>query len=142
MKEPEAPAPTCPDCGARGARVERATLAAEIGDEGAGEFTSDAYCCWTPGCSVGYFDAWGNSVPAASLTSPAYPKFPEAPVCPCLAESAEVVIAEAREGRRDAVLRIIEHARGPEAACAARSPDGQPCTQRVRRLFLDHGGGR
>ncbi len=138
MKDPEAPAPTCPKCGARGVRVERETLVAQIGEERARAFTSDAHFCWTAACPVGYFDAWSTTVPAEALVSPAFPKSADAPVCTCLGVVADAVAAESRAGVRDTVLRIIAHIRSGEAACALRSPDGQSCERRVRRLFAEN----
>ena len=138
MKEPEAPAPTCPECGARGTQVERETLVAQIGEERTSLFTSDAHFCWSATCPVGYFDAWSGRVPADALASPAYPKRPDAPVCVCLDVAAATIAGEARAGSRDTVLRILEHIRGGESACALRSPDGQTCERRVRRLFAEN----
>jgi hypothetical protein len=135
MKEPETPVPTCPECGARGTRVERETLVAQIGEERARPFTSDAHFCWSPACPVGYFDAWSGRVPAEALTSPAYPTPPAARVGGCGGGAAAPIAGEARAGSRDAVLRILGHIRGGESACALRSPDGQSCERRVRRLF-------
>ena len=99
--------------------------------------TPDAHVCWGPACGVGYFDAWSRSVPAAVLKSPAYPKAPDAPVCACLGVSAAALTAQARAGERDIVLRILAHIRGGQAACAHRSPDGESCERRVRRLFRE-----
>lgn len=137
-KDPEAVAPTCPGCGTAGSPVERETVMAQVGGERAAIFASEVFFCWNPACATGYFDAWSAAVAVAELASPAYPKVPHAPVCPCLGVTADAIAAEAQAGRRDTVLRIIEHIRGRSAGCAGKSPDGQPCERRVRRLHMDN----
>lgn len=138
MREPEAPVPTCPECGVQGTRVERETLVAQIGEERARQLTSDAHFCWNAVCAVGYFDAWSGRVLADALASPAYPKSPDAPICACMDVSAATIAGDARARSRDTVLRILAHIRSGEAACALRSPDGQTCERRVRRLFAEN----
>jgi len=141
MKEPEAPPPRCPTpkgCGALGTPVGPATLAAQLSPEEIATFSSAVFYCINPGCPVGYFDDWGNAVPADSLRAGAWPKDPEAPICCCLGITADRVIEEALDGCRDTVLRIIEHARQEDATCETASPEGCSCEKRVRRLFLQN----
>jgi len=47
------------------------------------------------------------------------------------------VTADAREGRKDRVRDLVERAKGPQARCAERSPDGHPCIPRVLRLYRE-----
>jgi len=76
-------------------------------------------------------------VPADRLASTAWPKDPEAPICPCFGITAAQVSEDARDGHKERVKELMERSKGPEARCAERCPDGRPCLPRVLRLFRE-----
>jgi len=137
MKESEPGELRCPGCGGPGEEVGRPTLEAQLSPEELAALKGAAYYCADPACAVGYFGAWGAAVPREKLRSAAYPKFPEGPICPCFGMTAAEVVADARDGRKDRVRALLERARGPEARCAEKSPDGRCCETHVSRLFRE-----
>jgi hypothetical protein len=137
MKESEPGDLRCPGCGGPGEEVGRPTLEAQLPPEALGPLKGAAYYCADPACAVAYFGGWGAAVPHVKLRSTAYPKNPEGPICPCFGVKASDVVADARDGRKDRVKSLLERARGPEARCAERSPDGRCCAPLVSRLFRE-----
>lgn len=137
MKESEPEDLRCPGCGGPGEEVGRPTLEAQLAPEALAVFKSEAHYCADPACGVGYFGAWGASVPREKLRSTAYPKNPDGPICPCFGLTAAEVTADAAAGRKDRVKALLERARGPEARCAEKSPDGRCCAALVSRLFRE-----
>jgi hypothetical protein len=137
MRDPEPGEPRCPSCGALGEPVGARTLEAQIPAAARAALGAAAFYCENPACRIAYFTAWGASVPDGPLNSPAYPKNPEAPVCPCFGIPAGEVLADAREGRKDRMKDLVERSKGPEARCIERCPDGKSCMPRVMRLFRE-----
>ena len=137
MKESEPGDLRCPGCGGPGEEVGRPTLEAQLDPEALAPLKGAAYYCADPACAVGYFGAWGAAVPREKLRSASYPKCPEGPICPCFGLTAAEVEADARDGRKDRVRALLERAKGPEARCAEKSPDGRGCATHVSRLFRD-----
>lgn len=137
MKEAEQAEPRCPACGALGDEVGPATLNAHLPADARSTVGEKAYYCVNSDCPVAYFNAWGASVPRERMTGTAYPKDPQAPLCPCFGISADDVIADARDGRKDRVRDLVEKSKGPDARCAEKCPDGLPCVPRVLRLFRE-----
>ena len=137
MKEADAADPRCPGCAGPGEEVGRPTLEAQVDVDTLRRLSGPAWFCPDPTCAVGYFGGWGAPVPSAALRSPAYPKNPEAPLCACFGMSAAEVEAEARAGRKERVRALLERARGPEARCAEKRPDGRCCAPIVSRLFRE-----
>ena len=138
VREGDAPPPRCPDrvgCGQPGLPVPPETIAAQLSADEAARFTSDAYYCPNPACAVGYYDAWGGHVPVTALARVTAPKDPGGAICACLGIAAADVVAEAKAGGKDLVVRIIAHARGAEARCATASPAGRSCEREVRRVY-------
>ena len=113
------------------------TLEAQLPSEARTPLGGAAFYCVNPACRTAYFNAWGAKVPADRLASPAYPKDPSRPICPCFGIAAEDVTADARDGRKERVRDLVERSKGPEARCAERCPDGRPCIPRVLRLFRE-----
>src|SRR5687767_9338283 len=81
MKEPEPGEPRCPKCAGLGEPVGLPTLEAHLAADVRAPLGATAFYCPDPACAVAYFNGWGTSVPREKLTSTAYPKDPEAPVC-------------------------------------------------------------
>jgi hypothetical protein len=136
VRDPEPGEPRCPACGAIGEPVGALTLDALVPPERRAVLGNAAYCCASPGCAVGWFTAWGESVPAGR----SYPKDPAAPICPCTGLTATDVIADAKAGRKERVKALLARSEGPESRCAATCPDGKPCVARVFRLFRESFG--
>jgi hypothetical protein len=138
MKESEQADPRCPGCGALGEQVGVATLQAHLPADACATLGDKAFYCVNSECPTAYFNAWGVAVPRDRMTGPAYPKDPAAPLCCCFGLTASDVITDAREGRKDRVKDLVERAKGPEAKCSERCPDGQPCVTRVLQLFREN----
>ncbi|MBI3858575.1 MAG: hypothetical protein HY293_23055 [Planctomycetes bacterium] len=137
VREPEPGEPRCPGCGAFGAPVGAATLETHLPAAARSTLAGAAYYCAAAGCKTAYFNAWGTAVSADQLSGPAWPKDPEAPICPCFGMKAADVIADASDGRKDRVKELVERSRGPEARCAQSCPDGASCVPAVLRLFRE-----
>jgi len=137
MKEPEPEEPRCPGCKGLGEPVGEPTLEAHLAADVRAPLGPSAFYCADPGCATAYFNGWGSSVPREKLTSTAYPKDPDAPVCSCFGLTAAEVVADARDGRKDRIKSVLERSEGPEARCVAKSPDGRCCRPLVSRLFRE-----
>jgi len=137
IRDPEPGEPLCPGCKTPGDAVGPATLEAQLTPEGRAALGANAFYCVNPGCPTAYFTPWGAAVPAEKLSSTAYPKDPEGPICPCFGIKAADMIADAREGRKERVRELLERSKGAEARCTQRCPDGRPCIPRVLRLFRE-----
>ena len=137
VRDPEPGEPPCPGCGTPGDAVGPATLDAQVPAEARAALVGTAFYCVNPACGTAYFNGWGSAVAADRLASTAYPKNPEGPICPCFGLTAAEVAADARDGRKERVRELLERAKGPEARCAQRCPDGRPCIPRVLRLFRE-----
>lgn len=137
MKEGETPEPRCPSCGALGETVGPATLEAQLSPSDRKSLGDRAYYCASPSCSVGYYNAWGGVVSIDRLKSRAWPKDPNAPLCPCFGLKASDVVDDARAGRKGRVLEIREEADAPDPRCVGLSPDGRCCVAQVMRLFRE-----
>jgi hypothetical protein len=138
IKEGDAPEPRCPSCGTQGEAVGPATLDAQLSPADRKALGDRAYYCANPGCSTAYFSAWDAVIPQNRLKSRAWPKDPQAPICPCFGLSAADVIADARAGRKNRVLEIREEADAPDARCPGLAPDGRSCMTSVMRLFREN----
>ena len=137
MKEPEPGEPRCPGCAGLGEPVGLPTLEAHLAADARAPLGATAFYCPDPACPTAYFNGWGTSVPREKLTSTAYPKDPEAPVCSCFGLTAAEVVADARDGRKERVKSLLERSKGPEARCLEKSPDGRCCMPLVSRLFRE-----
>ena len=140
IREPDAPDPACPECGAAGEAVRGETLAAHLRPEDAKPLGDAAFYCSVDTCTTGYFTSWGDKVAADRMTSTAWPKDPDAPICSCFGMTAEEVIQDALDGRKDRVRDLVRRAEGPEAQCRTRAPGGAGCLKRVLRLFREKAG--
>lgn len=137
MKDPEPGDPRCPGCEGLGEPVGTVTLDAHVPAALRATFRGSAFYCTAPSCRIGYFDAWGATVPADKLSGPAWPKEPDGPICRCFGVKPADVVTDAREGRKDRVKDLVERSKGPEAQCARLAPDGACCIPRVLRLFRE-----
>jgi hypothetical protein len=137
MKEGEAPEPRCPSCDTLGDEVGPPTLDAHVPTDLRPALGDRAYYCVNPGCRIAYFNGWGTAVPAQRINRPAYPKDPDGPLCACFGISANQILSEAREGKKDGIRSLKARAEGPEAHCAECSPDGRSCLPRALRLFRE-----
>lgn len=137
IRESEQAEPTCPGCGTPGDGVGPVTLAVHLPPDARAALGEKAYYCVNPGCPTAYFNGWGTAVASDRLITPAYPKNPEGPICPCFGLTADDVLADARDGRKERVRDLVERSKGPDARCLERCPDGRPCIPRVLRLFRE-----
>ena len=138
IKEGEAPDPACPSCGTPGEPVGAATLEAQLPPEDRKALGDRAYYCGNPACPTGYFSAWDAAVPLERLKSRAWPKDPQAPICPCFGLRPADIIDDARAGKKSRVLEIREESDAPDSRCPRLSPDGRCCVAQVMRLFREH----
>ena len=128
--------PRCPRCGAEGARVESATLAAHADAAAAEGLGEPAYYCGTDACDVAYFDLLERSIPAALARGLPWPKDPSGPLCACHGLTADDVDADIAEGSPTRVREVVRKAGLPDAACATRSADGRACVARIQRHYV------
>jgi hypothetical protein len=138
IKESEQADPRCPGCGALGEQVGPTTLNAHLPADACATLGDKAFYCVNSECDAAYFTAWGASVSRDRMKGTAYPKDPAAPLCCCFGLTASDVISDAREGRKDRVKDLVERSKGPQARCAEKCPDGQPCVTRVLQLFREN----
>ncbi|MCX5659550.1 MAG: hypothetical protein NTW19_07475 [Planctomycetota bacterium] len=138
VREPDEPDPRCPGCGSHGESVIRATLDANLAPAESRVLSDASWYCPNPRCSVGYFDASGQSVPTAALRHKAFPKDPAAPICPCKGVAAAEIEVDAEAGERTRIRALLAYGQSPEAACPHRSPTGQPCAAELQKHFLKH----
>jgi hypothetical protein len=136
VKEAEDPGDRCPSCGAIGTSVGQPTLQAHLSAVDCDRFTDSAFFCPYPTCDVAYFDKFERFVSTASLSTPLYPKDPDAPICPCFGLRCEDIEADVSEG---VVTRMKAHrkqAESPKACCASKTADGRSCIPAVQRYFM------
>jgi len=137
MKESEQAEPRCPECGALGEQVGLVTLKGHLEPDDCSSLGERAYYCVNSGCHTAYFNTWGVSVPFERMTRTAYPKDPEAPLCPCFGMSVSDVVEDARQGKRDRIRDLATKSQGPDARCAETCPHGVTRLPRVLRLFRE-----
>lgn len=114
------------------------TLEAQLPADARAPLGSAAFYCGSAGCRTAYFTAWGATVGVERLPAAVHPKDPDGPICACFGLTAAEVVADAQAGRKDRVKDLVERAKGPQARCAERRPDGQPCVPHVLRLFREN----
>jgi len=139
VKEAESPGPSCPSppgCGGAGVPVSRATLQARLGPAVAARFAGEASFCPDPGCEVAYFDGRGERALRREMLAPAYPKFPDAPLCACLGVSRQALEEFGRRGDKAAMRAFLERTASAEARCELCAADGRGCATEARRVFL------
>ena len=137
VREPDEPDDLhCPRCQAIGQAVEAATIAAHLRDGERNPLGSSACFCPAAACEVAYFDAHGQSIPAALLNRPVFPKDPDAPVCACFNLKADDILADAAANNPAGVRELIRLSKSPRADCAARAANGRCCVAEVQRIFL------
>lgn len=137
MKESEPEEPRCPSCSSLGEAVGATTIEVHVAAADRAALGDRAYYCSNPSCRLAYFNGWGTSILADQILSPAWPKDPKAPICPCFGVRADDIEADARAGRKERVKHLLEQSKGPDARCAQRAPDGQCCMPKVYRLFKE-----
>ncbi len=138
MKEGDAPDPRCPSCGSSGEAVGGVTLEAQLLPADRKVLGDRAYYCPNPSCRTAYFSAWEAVVPEDRLKSRAWPKDPDAPICPCFSLKPTDVVEDARAGRKSRVLEIREESDAPDPRCLRLAPDGRCCMPQVMRLFREN----
>jgi len=136
VKETDDPGDRCPLCGSKGQGVFEATLKAFLSAEACDELSESAYFCPHATCEVAYFDRFERTVAAGCLSRPAYPKDPEAPICPCFGLTCEDIEADVDEGVVTRVRAHLERAQSDEAHCTTKAPSGQSCVAAVQQCFM------
>ncbi len=137
VREPDEPDDLhCPRCRAIGQPVEAATIVARLRDGQRHTLGSSACFCPTASCEVAYFDAYGQSIAAALLNRPVYPKDPDAPVCACFHLKANDILADAAANNPAGVRELIRLSKTPRADCAVKSANGRCCVPEVQRIYL------
>lgn len=136
VREADALEPRCPRCGAEGVETPPAALATYLADELRRRLAASVYFCPTPGCSVAYFDALEATIAADDLLRPAYPKHPDAPICPCFTFTLAEIEADWAEGVPRRIRELLVRAKSPQARCSEASPSGRCCLPEVQRIYL------
>ena len=141
VREPEEEEGRCPACGSAGIPVGAETLGAQLPAAALAAFAESAFYCAYPGCPVGYFDRLRQTVPAALLRRPTYPKFPPAVLCACTGLTTADLEADFRGGNLVRIKDLIARAGSAGARCALEAPDGRPCAAEARKLWMRLRGG-
>jgi hypothetical protein len=139
VREPDASDPLCPACGSIGERVEWETVTSLVRSEvlASGPITrEEAYFCPLGTCAVVYFDELGRSVTKDALTTPAYPKDPDAPICPCFGLCVEDIERDLAEGAPTRTRAAVQRAKTDEADCLHRNLHGRSCVAEVQRSYV------
>lgn len=126
----------CPRCGVPGQPVGRGHVEAHLPDGFSATLGNSCFYCGNANCEAGYFDSHEQAIPADQLTHRAYPKWPDAPVCPCLRLSAADVEADAQQQNPARVRQALEHGKSRDARCAELHPACGPCTGQIQKLYL------
>jgi hypothetical protein len=139
VRDPDQPDDAhCPRCGAIGATVAAATIAAHLREGLQSPLGSSACFCGNASCEVAYFDTNGQVIPTARLRAAVYPKHPEAPICACFGLKAEDVAADARADNAAGVRMLIERSKKQGERCATLAANGRSCVDEVQRVYLKH----
>ena len=137
VREPEdTGAANCPRCGSLGMAVGNETLTAQLKLEDRRNLAESAYYCPYPRCEVGYFDQFDRWVASDKLLHTAFPKDPEAPICPCFGFTRDDIEADVREQGTRRVKELLARTKSAEARCSTISPSGQCCLGEVQRYFM------
>lgn len=142
VREPDATTTHCPKCGSLGVPVLGETLDSFLKPSERSAVAETACFCPFPTCEVAYFDGLERTVSVAALSIPAYPKDPEAPICPCFGVTCEDLESDARAGVVDRVRELLAKAHSAEARCARCAPSGRSCVGEVQRFYLKCRAGR
>ncbi|MGQ0636141.1 MAG: hypothetical protein ACT4QC_16130 [Planctomycetaceae bacterium] len=135
-KEPDALDARCPKCGSTGAAVYRETLESHLAPETLAQFTDSAFFCPFARCAVVYFDLFDRVIEESAVTTPVYPKNPQAPLCACFGLTCDDVDRDLAEGTVARTRACVERAKSPAARCAVASPSGQSCVAEVQRYYM------
>jgi len=135
-REPDAQPPRCPGCGADGAPVIAATVAAHVAAGAADRLGEPVFCCVTEACSVAYFDLFERSIPVAEAHGFFWPKDPTGPLCACHGLTCDDVDADVAEGEPRRVRAVVQHAGSADARCSDVAADGRSCLARVQREYM------
>lgn len=139
VREPDEPELLrCPRCDVPGRPVGRTQLQAHLPADAATALGNSSFYCGNPACGVGYFDSHEQFIPADQLTHRAYPKWPDAPLCPCLGLTAADVEADAQQQDPGRVREALQRAKSADAPCAQLHPACRPCTGEIQKLYLRH----
>jgi len=141
VREPEDDGNRCPRCGSLGLPVGQATLHAQLPEAAAAVFAGSAFYCAYPACPVAYFDRLEQTVLAALLRRPAYPKKSDAPLCACTGLTAGDLEADFRDGTTARIKELISRAESTPERCVLEAPDGRPCASEARKLWMRLRGG-
>ncbi len=139
VREPDEPDDVrCPDCGAIGRPVSRATLERQLPSDATVDLHHAAFYCPGRLCPVGYFDAFARTIPVELIRQPIHPKPIDAPICLCTGLTDEQITADAQAADPTRVRAVLERCRDHPEQCAARTPDEQTCEAQVQQLYLKH----
>ena len=136
VRESEDPGDRCPACGGFGRTVQQNTLGAHVSNEARAHLAESAYFCSEPTCEVAYFDQFEQFVTVEQLTTPLYPKDPDAPICPCFGLTCDDIDTDINE---DGVSRVKAHlrkAQSDQAHCTTATGDGRCCIPAVQKYYM------
>lgn len=126
----------CPRCGSLSTPVGAAPLDAHVRPTARGKLGQTAWFCSYPPCEVAYFDQLGGVVRTEELQGPVYPKFVEAPVCPCFNFTLEEIEADAEANVPTRIRELLVKSQSPAARCSILAADGRCCLTEVKRIYL------
>lgn len=136
LREPDQTADLCPRCGSRGEPVPADTLKAWLTDEQRRKLANPACFCPAATCAVVYFDSFEQTVLAADLPRPVYPKDPTAPMCACFGLTAADIEHDVQAGVKTRVREILDKGQTPGARCRQLAANGRACAPFVQKYYL------
>jgi hypothetical protein len=136
VREPDSDVAYCPRCGSKGQLVHEETILAHLPDGKKSNVTDPANFCPSAQCDVVYFDAFERVILMNELKAPVYPKDPDAPICACFGLTRQDIEADVREGVVTRVKAILAKAQSPEACCAQKAANGEPCIAYVQKYYM------
>ena len=136
VREPDSTAEYCPRCGALGQPVTGKTLDTHVPASRRRAIGDSACFCPSPQCEVAYFDAFDRVVLAADLDHPVYPKSLDAPICACFGLTRDDIEQDIEEGTVVRTKALLEKAKSPDAQCACKAANGQPCIAYVQKYYM------
>jgi hypothetical protein len=136
LREADTPDPCCPRCAAIGVETPATALETYLSPQQRRRLSACVYFCPTPDCPIAYFDALEATVEASQLLCPAYPKNPDAPICPCFGFTETEIEADVAEGVPRRIRDLLARAKSPQARCAQAAPAGRCCVPQVQRLYF------
>ena len=126
----------CPLCGAVGIAVDRTTMDHHIRADSRSKLGTDGWFCPSAVCDAAYFDLMERVVLVNQLQRPVYPKWLQAPICPCFGFTLDDLDAAIHRGSPASIRELLGKSKSSQAHCGLLAANGRCCMQEVQRLYI------